>query len=309
MAKDPKSMVTLEAFRVAPELLGTALARPWRRLMAQLVDLIAIALLSQVSSFVLGIGASLAFFWASRGRPSGRRQSWMMRWSLRGLGALIAFVTVSLAWSFYERSEEQAEAAQESVQELIAEADPDAKVAEVLEAAAATWRVSEHVGGSTSWAPHVVDEIVEALMSSGLDLSQLEEAAADIDGGLPKTLREAITKAWQERTGAGVVEDEEQLARRRRLAEAHLAALDGDDPFERERKGRELGEELLAQRLDRLETRVEKVTELNRGLADHLAEETEELSLLDLLRRFAEFRYSCISWEIRSIGEASNAAE
>lgn len=48
-----------ETLAVAPEILGLSLAEPWRRLVAMLVDLLLIALLSQLAGAFLGIGVGL----------------------------------------------------------------------------------------------------------------------------------------------------------------------------------------------------------------------------------------------------------
>ena len=46
--RDPREIITPDAFSVAPELLGTPLARPWRRGAAMGVDLLLIAIISSV---------------------------------------------------------------------------------------------------------------------------------------------------------------------------------------------------------------------------------------------------------------------
>lgn len=56
---DPRSIVTPDAFSVAPALLGTPLAAPWRRFVALLIDLALIGLLRLLGWGVLGGVAAL----------------------------------------------------------------------------------------------------------------------------------------------------------------------------------------------------------------------------------------------------------
>lgn len=95
---DPRHIVTPDAFTVAPELLGTPLAGPWRRFWAMMVDLLVIAVLAGVGGSVLFAGAAAWFFFrVARGKGGGviRRGG---RFAFRAGGALMAFVFVLVAW-------------------------------------------------------------------------------------------------------------------------------------------------------------------------------------------------------------------
>jgi len=63
---DPRTIITPDAFSVAPELLGLPLASPWRRLLALLLDLLFIAVLSRLGGVALGVTAALFFLLLSR---------------------------------------------------------------------------------------------------------------------------------------------------------------------------------------------------------------------------------------------------
>lgn len=55
--RDPRNIITPDAFEVAEELLGTPLALPSRRLFALLIDLVLVGFLTLVtSSFALVLG-------------------------------------------------------------------------------------------------------------------------------------------------------------------------------------------------------------------------------------------------------------
>lgn len=87
---DPRTIITPDAFSVAPELLGLPLARPWRRAAAILLDLVLVAILANAQAVFFAFAAGFFVFWlATRGlsgAPSrGRR---VARVTLGCLGAL-----------------------------------------------------------------------------------------------------------------------------------------------------------------------------------------------------------------------------
>lgn len=91
--KDSREVITPDAFRVAPELLGTPLARPWRRAVAMLVDLLLLALLVNAGGVLLALGAAVALFVATS-RKTGSIASRAMRVVVRGVASLILFITM-----------------------------------------------------------------------------------------------------------------------------------------------------------------------------------------------------------------------
>ncbi|HSR43462.1 MAG TPA: RDD family protein, partial [Longimicrobiales bacterium] len=98
---DPRSIVTAEAFELAPELLGTPLARPARRLGAVLLDLVLIGLLSQAGGILLGIVATLFFIYLARGRKPADALARAFRLVVGCFGALVLLVTsCSLFFAF-----------------------------------------------------------------------------------------------------------------------------------------------------------------------------------------------------------------
>ncbi|UCC82371.1 MAG: RDD family protein [Gemmatimonadota bacterium] len=70
-ARDPREIITPDAFSVAPDLLGTPLARPWRRGVAMGLDLLLIAVIAglRISWFLLFLAVTILFFRAAI-RPS-----------------------------------------------------------------------------------------------------------------------------------------------------------------------------------------------------------------------------------------------
>lgn len=102
--RDPRTIITPDAFEVSPDLLGMPLAPPSRRLVALIVDLIVIAVVTRVTrsfGLVLGVAAAVFFIRAGfkrtpvRGSVFGRA----MRFSVGCLGFFIAAVTFVVFWA------------------------------------------------------------------------------------------------------------------------------------------------------------------------------------------------------------------
>lgn len=101
--RDPRSVITPDAFDVSDDLLGMPLASPVRRLFAILIDLAVIGILTVVTksfALVLGVAAAVFFVRAGfkrtpvRGSVFGRA----MRFSVGCLGLVIALVT-AIIWT------------------------------------------------------------------------------------------------------------------------------------------------------------------------------------------------------------------
>lgn len=95
---DPKSIVTPDAFSVSPELVGTPLAAPWRRLVAIALDLVLIGVLKLMGWHIVLGGAALMLFLVLV-RPSGvggaGARPTPLRKAVTGCaGALVLVVTV-----------------------------------------------------------------------------------------------------------------------------------------------------------------------------------------------------------------------
>jgi uncharacterized RDD family membrane protein YckC len=103
--RDPRSIITPDAFEVASGLLGTPLAAPRRRLLAMLIDLAVIGLITLATrerSLIVGVVAAVFFMRAGwkrtkvRGSVFGRA----MRFSVGCLGVFIGIVTAAL-WATF----------------------------------------------------------------------------------------------------------------------------------------------------------------------------------------------------------------
>jgi uncharacterized RDD family membrane protein YckC len=104
-ARDPRTIVTPDAFSVSGELLGMRLAPPGKRLLAMLIDLLVIGLvtaLTQSFALVLGVAAAALFIRAGFRRTPvrGSMLDRGMRASVGCLGFVVALVTAALWASF-----------------------------------------------------------------------------------------------------------------------------------------------------------------------------------------------------------------
>ena len=138
--RDPRSIITPDAFEVSSALVGTPLARPRRRAAALLVDGIVIGIITAITksfALILGVVAAVLFIRAGfqrtkvRGSVFGRA----MRFSVGCLGVFIAIVTAVLWTSFgvdfSRRGPSGVESALESLVTIEGEAyaeDPDSPV-------------------------------------------------------------------------------------------------------------------------------------------------------------------------------------
>lgn len=95
-AHDPRQIVTPDAFSVAPELLGTRLAHPWRRAAAMAVDGIAIAIVGQLGWIF--VGAAVTFLLLRAALRRGVERSSLRRAATALAGVLVLAGTVAGIW-------------------------------------------------------------------------------------------------------------------------------------------------------------------------------------------------------------------
>jgi hypothetical protein len=101
MARDPRQIITPDAFTVAPELLGIGLARPSRRLIAIAIDGILIAIMANIGGNILlalGFGVML---WRGSAKPAVGASRGLMRNALRIISIifLVTFAVQASRWA------------------------------------------------------------------------------------------------------------------------------------------------------------------------------------------------------------------
>ncbi|MFT5520078.1 MAG: hypothetical protein ACI9IA_000666 [Enterobacterales bacterium] len=87
--KDPRHIITPDAFKVDETLLGLPLATPKRRGVAMIIDLLLIQQLSQVDSLILGLAIAVVLFLLSNSK--GKKAVGSIRKNLFKIMALILF--------------------------------------------------------------------------------------------------------------------------------------------------------------------------------------------------------------------------
>lgn len=94
---DPRTIITPDAFSVAPELLGLPLAHPWRRAAAILVDLVLVAILANAQAVFFAFAAGLFVFWLALRRGPQRRVVTVARRAARVTIGCLGAVTLTVA--------------------------------------------------------------------------------------------------------------------------------------------------------------------------------------------------------------------
>ncbi|RDV27344.1 RDD family protein [Alteromonas aestuariivivens] len=103
--RETRQIVTPYAFQVAEELLGQPLASPWRRVLAQGIDLAVVAILSGANSIFLALLLSLTFFKAGSNLAHREERS-ATRKILRVSGAVLLFLIAWVTIEGYQQTSE-----------------------------------------------------------------------------------------------------------------------------------------------------------------------------------------------------------
>lgn len=100
---DPKTEVTEHAFKIPDHILGLALARPWKRLGAILLDLFLIAIMSEAGFFALsGLIAVLSYRRYRNRTIDTKLKKFRNRLAASGIGLVMFFVSISILSIFDE---------------------------------------------------------------------------------------------------------------------------------------------------------------------------------------------------------------
>ena len=277
-ARDPREIVTPDAFSVAPELLGTPLARPWRRALAMLVDLVLIGLLSRAGWFFLGLAIAFLLFRRAL-RPAESLIGAGSRWLTYGsLGTLVLAVTLAGGWVSY-RSGDGASASLGAVERFLQAGlgDAGATVTDAIALSRAETEL-EFREAAASFAEH--------LGRQGANPEQIRDALEDFASERGETwAREAVDAVL---AGAEMLEEPERPAGADSLVHAYAAALQAGDSARAAALEPEVAELLAAERLAGQERRIERLRERNARLERQLSEAAEEPSLISMLLGFAD---------------------
>lgn len=264
---DPRTIITPDAFSVAPELLNLPLAHPWRRAAAILLDLVLVAILANVPGVFFAFAAGLFVFWLAvrsrRGETQATTGGRIVRTTFGCLGAftlLVAGLAISAALF----------------------GDSDTTVAELenvdgrdipVSAAAVSDLIRLARGGDSAEVAAAAGRMVERLRDEGVPPGEMRELVDEIRDESSDGVGPALDEL--ERAIAGVdtaaVVDADTLAVDSLLARWTAARAAGDSAG-MARFGPPLGAELAA---DELEQRMSEVRSLE-GRIDRLEDDLDE---------------------------------
>lgn len=279
---DLRDVITQDAFRLAPELLGTPLARPWRRGLAMALDGIFIALLSSASAVLFAMAAVVVLFRIS-GKPApGGYVRKSIRLVLRFWAAMILFVLVLMAWDAVDdRLDRRGAAARTEA----ADDAPSATGGTVTGLRGA--RVGLDMGllmaaSTETEARAIAERLVPALRASEMsdaDIRELFEGQAELSG---RPWLAAIADSALGGAAAGAeeaVEPDSVAGAAEAAVLAHAAALErGDTAAARETRGAAasvVAGDTIAALLSELE-RQARIRDVALQRADRLEEQLEE---------------------------------
>ncbi len=268
--RDPKSIVTPHAFRVTPELLGTPLARPWRRAAAMLIDLSLVGILALAGWRVFWPVAAIVLFRIARATTGGIFSSRVARVAVRSLATVVLIVTASVGFATCINPE-------------IAEGPDGSAGVRLMDIVRAPGRFGELAGAETDSAAAVAAEvlvgqalavggsaedlraIVGGLVDDGdLTANRGAIALAAIDRLAPKRADDRLTTAEASDLGS---ESPDSLVMR------YAAALEaGDSARIAELRG-PLVEAVARERLARLDRAIDELQREQDSLEDQLEEE------------------------------------
>jgi uncharacterized RDD family membrane protein YckC len=307
--RDPRSIITPDAFEVSPALVGTPLASPSRRAVALLIDGIVIVMITGMTRSVpllIGVVATALFVRAAfkrtpvRGSVFGRA----MRFSVGCLGLFIGLVTAAVGvatLSDFGRDGTRA-AAVESAMRVVEELDVLAEVESVesredaLDAAQALILTGEELGlppdlvrrglaglapDTATWAAGWVDAVDSLLaLREGGGASQApptEELASEV-AALSDS--EVLSQYADLAARAELTEEElaeEELARLAVLTQRARTLVAGDTLEALERRVSALRGRAEAQRAELAEAESELESERNRGMVRRILDLAEDL--------------------------------
>lgn len=290
-AVDPRSVITPEAFSVAPHLLGLPLATPRRRLAAMAVDLVVVAFLVNVGGAVL-FGLALAWvFFRVAARKGPRVVPRPVRVGAAVLGALVLFGAGRALWN--------------EVADRVGGGGPES-AAEGNREAARAMQVAARVVGDEGQAGRALRAGAELIALGASDTEQEAfthasayaagmKAAGRPDAEIRQELADAAAEADAEAVKAGVrrvlageggavaaAPSPDSLAR------AYAAALEaGDTAASRALRPQLLGV-LAADTLGTLRAEIAGLRAENERLDDALEEERESVGILGWLGKVAD---------------------
>ena len=286
---DPRTVITPDAFRVAPELLGLALAKPWRRAVAILVDLALVAILANAQAVFLAFAFGVFVFWlAVRRRRKGAPRSaarTAARATLGCMGAIALTVATLVTWFAITTDPE----------DVLFEADAGGTPVPVTLSGISDVIALARGGDSTEVAA-AAERLAERLEEQDVPLEDVQEVLAELSGAGDSTLVTALGAVLETPTDTG--EARADTLTLDSLLARYSDARAAEDTLAASQLGPILGTRLAADalaarddrisgledRTERLDTQLERTraeldAERNRGIVNSVIGALDELGL------------------------------
>ena len=279
-APDPRDVITPDAFAVAPELLGRPLARPWRRGVAMLTDLLLVAVLVNAGGLLFGLAAAAVFFRVSARTPGSGATRRGRRLVLRSAGALVLFITLVALWDEVE------DRGEERVTRAVQSSKTGGGAKEIRSAAVLAMAVKALQDGDTpEQANSAAQRAAEGLRGTGLPPGEIREALI----GMVEDMEDEHPLAHAALVGAAeaIPADSAAIARTDpadSLARAYAAALSADDSSAVATLRPQLVDAMAGDSLRALHGQIAAVA----SASDEDEEEGDEVGLLHLIRVVAD---------------------
>lgn len=265
---DPRTIITPDAFQVAPELLGLALAPPWRRAVAILVDLALVAILANAQAVFLAFAFGGFVFWlAVRRRHEGAPRSvarTAARATLGCMGAIALTVAALVTWFAITTDPD----------DVLFEADAGGTPIPVTLSG-----ISDVIalarGGDSADVAAAAERLVERLEEQDVPREAMQDVLADLSDGEDSTLVAALGAVLEPPPDVGEALPD-TLTLDSLLARFSAARL-ADDTAGASRLGPVLGARLAADELAARDDRISGLERQNERLGSQLGQTRGEL--------------------------------
>lgn len=256
--QDPRAIITPDAFSVAPELLGLPLSRPWRRLVAILIDLALIGLLANAPAVLFAFAAAaMLFTLAYRGRKAGVG-SRVGRAAIGCSGAVVVFVAVIAVWASMTVDRET----------VLFETETAEGESVPVTLGAAMDLLSVFEADDSAEARAAAERIVGRLEGQGISRDQmaavLEEVADGADAPVVRAVEQAIRQAEPAPDVQSLSVDS--------LVQAFRTAREAADSVSEAEVGALLGRRLAAAELDARERQIVRLEARSERLQGELSD-------------------------------------
>ncbi|MEE8488455.1 MAG: RDD family protein [Gemmatimonadota bacterium] len=267
-ATDPRTIITPDAFQVAPELLGLSLARPWRRAAAILIDLTLVALLAnaRVVFFAVAFGA-FVFWLAVKRRQPVEPPSCARRAARSGLGCMGAatLTVVALVTWFGVTADPD---------EVLFEADTGGQGFPVTISTIRDLMALAR-GGDSAEVSAAAERLVETMEAQDVGVEEMREVVSGFDDESDSSMVAVLESVLDARTGPQVSQSD--TIDFDTLLALYSAARTAGDTAAMVQFGPVLGSELATEELADRDGRIARLEARNGRLDDQLTRSREEL--------------------------------